>query len=69
MEHARELDGVNAKAEISYSTAPFEAMDFLEFTDQLNHGDKIPFYVRIVTNRFAAYGGMFDIYVKADPVL
>jgi hypothetical protein len=64
-----ELDGVNAKAEISYSTAPFEAVDVLEFADQLNHGEKIPFYVRIVTNRFAAYGGMFDIYVKADPVL
>lgn len=64
-----ELDGVNAKAEISYSTAPFEAMDMLEFADQLNHGEKIPFYVRVVTNRFALHGGMFDVYVKADPVL
>jgi hypothetical protein len=64
-----ELDGVNAKAEISYSTAPFEAMDKLEFTEKLNHGEKIPFYVRVVTNRFALHGGMFDVYVKADPVL
>ncbi|MGQ8871918.1 RCC1 domain-containing protein [Paenibacillus sp. TSA_86.1] len=63
----RELDGVNAKAEISKLDAPFEPRTQLVYVEQLEHNAKISFYVRIATNRQAMWGGMFDILVKADP--
>ncbi|MFF2017212.1 RCC1 domain-containing protein [Paenibacillus sp. NPDC058177] len=63
----RELDGVNAKAEISKLDAPFEPSDNLAYLEQLDHNAKIGFYVRIATNRQAMWGGMFDILTKADP--
>ncbi|WP_411736383.1 RCC1 domain-containing protein [Paenibacillus sp. M2] len=63
----RELDGVNAKAEVSKLDAPFEPNSQLLYVEQLAHDAKISFYVRIATNRQAMWGGMFDILVKADP--
>ncbi|KAG2960196.1 hypothetical protein PC120_g28016 [Phytophthora cactorum] len=63
----RELDGVNAKAEVSKLDAPFEPRPQLVYVEQLDHNAKISFYVRIATNRQAIWGGMFDILVKADP--
>ncbi|WP_434750864.1 hypothetical protein [Paenibacillus amylolyticus] len=62
-----ELDGVNAKAEISKLDAPFEPRPQLVYVEPLEHNDKISFYVRIATTRQAMWGGMFDILVKADP--
>jgi alpha-tubulin suppressor-like RCC1 family protein len=63
----RELDGTNAKAEISKLDAPFESYPQLLYMEQVDHNAKISFYVRIVTNRQAMWGGMFDVLTKADP--
>ncbi|WP_235431571.1 RCC1 domain-containing protein [Paenibacillus sp. VT-400] len=63
----RELDGTNAKAEVSKLDAPFDPLDKLTYVEQLEHNAKISFYVRIAANRQSMWGGMFDILVKADP--
>lgn len=64
----RDLDGVNAVAEISASDAPFLSEQILVYPDTIESGQKIGFNVRVSTNRQALAGGMFDILVKADPV-
>ncbi|AMM44862.1 putative regulator of chromosome condensation [Bacillus phage SP-15] len=64
----RELDGVDAKAEMSQLDAPFVPSQDLMYDGDLPHGEKISFYVRVATTRQARSGGMFDIYVTADPV-
>lgn len=63
-----DLDGENAYVELSKSDAPFFAEDVLVFPQTLAYGEKIPFYVRVVTKKGHPQGGMFDIYAKADPV-
>ncbi|WP_151734150.1 RCC1 domain-containing protein [Paenibacillus tengchongensis] len=62
-----ELDGVEARAEISKLDAPFQNSSQLDYLDRLDHNDKISFYVRIAASRQAAWGGMFNVLVKADP--
>ncbi|ALA07181.1 putative regulator of chromosome condensation family protein [Brevibacillus phage SecTim467] len=65
----RELDGLNAKAEISKLDAPFQALPELKYVERINHNEKISFYVRVATTRQAMWGGMFDVLTKADPAM
>lgn len=62
-----ELDGEHAKAEISALDTPFQGGFEVEYSDILQHNDKVSFYVRIVTDREAMWGGMFDVKAKANP--
>lgn len=64
----RDLDLVNETVELSKTDTPFIAGNSLEFPDYLEHGQKIPFYVRINTTRRAVGGGKFDIWVYGDPI-
>jgi alpha-tubulin suppressor-like RCC1 family protein len=63
-----DLDGVNAVVQLSKQDSPFIPEDEVLFPEVVPYGSKISFYVRVVTNRQALIGGMFDIITKADPL-
>lgn len=64
-----DLDGVSSKIEISRYDSPFTSEEELTYTDLMDHGDKVGFYVRIVTENKSTSQGVFNITVKADPVI
>jgi hypothetical protein len=66
--HQGDLEPPYSKVEISTLDSPFVSEPVLNFPNGLGDGQKLSFYVRIVTDRKAKYGGMFDITVKADPL-
>jgi hypothetical protein len=64
----RELEPPHSKVEISRYDSPFIAEPTLTFPEKIGDQEKISFYIRVVTDREAKWGGMFDITVKADPL-
>jgi hypothetical protein len=62
----KDLDPVTEKVEISLTKTPFDPKPYLE-VPLLQHGEKVPFYVRVNTTRQAISGGLFDVRVVGDP--
>jgi hypothetical protein len=68
MTNQRDLEPPHSRVEISRLDSPFISEPVLTFPDVLKDQERISFYVRVVSDREAKWGGVFDITVKADPL-
>lgn len=62
-----DLDETVSASYLSFSDSPFEPQSELLFPDAIQHGEVVSFYVAVQSLLQAVHGGMFDIYVDAEP--
>lgn len=55
--------------EISENEMPFIATPVIKFTEVMAHEDVKPFFVRVVSGKYARSGGDFEIIAKAEPAI
>lgn len=62
-----DLDETVSTPYLSFSDSPFDPQTELLFPDVIQHGEVVSFYVEVQSLLQAMHGGMFDIYVEAEP--